>query len=238
MLDPFGTAAGRFSTPASGEAHPEHPGWPEATPAVRLRGSSVFPHGATVRLRPLLRRDGEAWRQQRMADRDFLKPVEPTLPTSWGAAHSQSAWWNHLMFLRDSARVGTVVPLVIDVDGQFRGQLTLGNIQHGGVSECWIGYWVHSGVHGAGVATVACALGVDHAFYRVGLHRVTATYLPENPASGKVLHNNGFRDEGFLRRNLHIDGAWRDHHFLALNREDFASSAVERLYSAGRILGL
>lgn len=235
MLDPFGNAAGRLSSPASGEVNPNHPGWPEATPVVRMRPTPAFPHGLSVRLRPLMRGDGGAWRQQRIEDREFLKPVEPTLPTSWNSAHSQSAWWNHLMFLRDSARSGTVVPLVIEVDGQFRGQLTLGNIQHGGVSECWVGYWVHSGVHRAGIATAACALGVDHAFHRVGLHRVTATYLPGNPASGKVLHNNGFRDEGFLHRNLHIDGAWRDHHFLALNREDFASSAVERLRSSGRI---
>lgn len=236
MLDPFGTAAGRLWSPASGAVNPDHPGWPEATPSLKMRGTSAFPQGLNVRLRPLLRSDGSAWRQQRIEDRDFLKPVEPTLPTDWVSAHSQSAWWNHLMFLRESARSGTVVPLVIEVEGQFRGQLTLGNIQHGGVSECWIGYWVHSGVHRAGIATAACALGVDHAFYRVGLHRVTATYLPENPASGKVLHNNGFRDEGFLRRNLHIDGAWRDHHFLALNREDFASSAVARLQAAGRVV--
>lgn len=235
MLDPFGTAAGRMAHPAVGEVNPDHPGWPEATPAVRLSPSDVFPRGAQVRLRPLMRRDGEAWRTQRRADRDFLKPVEPTLPTSWEEAHNQTAWWNHLMYLRESARSGTVVPLVIEVQGRFAGQLTLGNIQHGGVSECWVGYWVHSAVHGAGVATAACALGVDHAFHRVGLHRVTATYLPDNPASGKVLHSNGFRDEGFLRRNLHIDGAWRDHHFLALNREDFASGAVERLRAAGRV---
>src|SRR5699024_571571 len=77
--------------------------------------------------------------------------------------------------------------------GQFAGQLTLGNIQHGGISDCWIGYWVYSKYTGAGVATAACGLGVDHAFRRIGLHRITATYMPENPASGKVLMANGFR---------------------------------------------
>ncbi|MFS0468126.1 GNAT family N-acetyltransferase, partial [Corynebacterium striatum] len=91
-------------------------------------------------------------------------------------------------------------------------------------------------VHHAGVATAACALGVDHAFRRVGMHRVTATYLPDNPASGKVLKACGFREEGYLRRNLHINGAWRDHHFVALNREDFSTTAVDRLRSAGRIV--
>ena len=88
---------------------------------------------------------------------------------------------------------------------------------------------------GRGVATVACALGVDHAFSHVGLHRVTATYLPHNPASGQVLKLNGFREEGYLRRNLHIDGQWRDHHFVALNADDFPTTAVQRLREAGRV---
>lgn len=140
------------------------------------------------------------------------------------------------MFLRESARSGSVLPLIIELDGDFVGQVTLGNIQHGSIGECWIGYWVHSAVHHAGVATAACALGVDHAFRRVGMHRVTATYLPDNPASGKVLKACGFREEGYLRRNLHINGAWRDHHFVALNREDFSTTAVDRLRSAGRIV--
>ena len=41
------------------------------------------------------------------------------------------------------------------------------------------------GVAGAGIATVACGLGTDHAIHRVGLHRVTATFMPGNPASGR-----------------------------------------------------
>lgn len=75
--------------------------------------------------------------------------------------------------------------MVIELDGRFVGQLTIGNIQHGGISDAWIGYWVSSAVTGRGIATAACALGVDHAFRRIGLHRLTATYLPSNPASGR-----------------------------------------------------
>ena len=122
---------------------------------------------------------------------------------------------------------------VIEVDGAFAGQVTLGNIQHGIVSECWIGYWVHSPFMGRGVATLACALGVDHAFARVGLHRLTATYLPDNPASGTVLEHNGFREEGYLHRNLHIDGQWRDHLTFVVTGEQLAASGplVDRLHS-------
>ncbi|QPK80285.1 GNAT family N-acetyltransferase [Corynebacterium lizhenjunii] len=188
-----------------------------------------------MRLRPVARSDGQRWMRMRTNDEALLRPVEPTVPGDWASAHSRGAWLRHLSFLRSSARLGTVVPFAIEVNGSFAGQLTLGNIQHGAVSECWIGYWVASGYQGNGVATVACALGVDHAFGRVGLHRVTATYLPDNPYSGRVLENCGFQREGYLRRNLHIDGQWRDHYFLALNQEDFPTTAVERLVEQGRV---
>jgi len=208
---------------------PYHPGWPESTPALAL------PDGTRLRLRPLRGRDGRRWGEMRVLDEAWLKPVEPTVAGTWASAHSPAAWRNNWANLHRMALEGVVVPLAIEVDGGFAGQVTLGNIQHGAVSECWIGYWVHSAFMGRGVATAACALGTDHAFARVGLHRVTATFLPGNPASGRVLATNGYREEGYLRRNLHIDGQWRDHHFVALNADEGAGSAVDRLVSAGRV---
>ena len=205
------------------------PGWPEYTPTLQLAD------GTTLKLRPLKSSDGRAWRETRILDEQWLKPVEPTVPGTWEEAHSAQAWRANWLNLRKLALGGVVIPLVIEADGHFAGQVTLGNIQHGIVSECWVGYWVHSPFMGRGVATVACALGVDHAFSRVGLHRVTATYLPHNPASGQVLKLNGFREEGYLRRNLHIDGQWRDHHFVALNADDFPTTAVQRLRETGRV---
>lgn len=205
------------------------PGWPEATAQVTLAA------GNTVRLRPLRSSDGRDWSRYRLADERWLKPVEPTVPSTWAAAHTPAAWRATYANLRGLAGDGAVVPLAIEVDGRFAGQVTLGNIQHGSVGECWIGYWVHSAFMGRGVATAACALGTDHAFGRVGMHRVTATYLPSNPASGRVLTSCGYRAEGYMRENLHIDGRWRDHHFVALNVDDYATTAVERLKSAGKI---
>lgn len=225
----FGLGETQFARPATGPRDDVHPGWPESTPTVTL------PHGGRVRLRPLLSRDGKDWQQMRLLDEPYLRPVEPTAPVSWEDAHTASSWSGHFHYLRTSAREGIIVPLAIEVDGEFAGQLTLGNIQHGSLRDCWVGYWVFSAFQGRGVATAACALGVDHAFGRVGLHRVTATYLPDNPASGAVLRHCGFQQEGMLRRNIHIDGQWRDHVLMALNRDDFPVTAVARLKAAGRI---
>lgn len=203
-----------------------HPGWPEYTRTLLVGGHKL-------RLRPLKRSDGAEWARQRIADARILEPVEPTTLTSWTKAHTAAQWRGIFFSLSQAAYAGTVVPMAIEIDGRFQGQLTLGNIQHGSVSDCWIGYWVFSHFTGLGIATAACALGVDHGFGRVGVHRITATHLPENEASHRVLKKNGFRNEGLLRRNLHINGRWRDHYLMALTADEFTDTAVQRLIAYG-----
>lgn len=197
--------------------------------------SAVLLDGATVRLRPLRLSDGTQWGRQRIINEPHLKPVEPTLRGDWAEHHTWGQWWSYYRQLRRSAREGATVPLAIEVDGDFTGQLTLGGIQRGAASECWVGYWVDAAQTGRGIATAACGLGTDYAFTTLGLHRVTATYLPSNPASGKVLRRNGFREEGYLRGNLHIDGAWRDHYLMAQMAGEYGASCLSRLRGMGLI---
>ena len=126
-----------------------------------------------------------------------------------------------------------MLPYVIEVDGRFRGQLTIGNVTHGALKSAWIGYWVSSAISGGGVATGALALGIDHCFGPVTLHRVEATVRPENSASRRVLAKVGFREEGMLRRYLDVDGAWRDHLLVAITTEEVVGSAAARLVENG-----
>ena len=122
---------------------------------------------------------------------------------------------------------------VIELDGQFVGQLTIGNVTHGALRSAWIGYWVASSATGGGVATAALALGLDHCFGAVRLHRVEATVRPENAASRAVLAKVGFREEGLLRRYLEVDGAWRDHLLVAITIEELNGSASSALVRQG-----
>ena len=96
-----------------------------------------------------------------------------------------------------------MLPYAIELDGEFCGQLTIGNVTHGALRSAWIGYWVAKAVTGGGVATAALALGLDHGFGAVMLHRIEATVRPENAASRAVLAKAGFREEGLL------SGIWR-----------------------------
>jgi ribosomal-protein-alanine N-acetyltransferase len=126
-----------------------------------------------------------------------------------------------------------MLPYVIEVDGRFGGQLTIGNVTHGALRSAWIGYWVASEFTGGGVATGALALGVDHCFGAVMLHRVEATVRPENAASRKVLSKVGFREEGLLKRYLDVDGGWRDHLLVAVTSEEIEGSAAAQLVRRG-----
>lgn len=203
-----------------------HPGWP--TPVGPLR----VPGGA-VRLRPVRMRDGAQWSRTRVAEREKLEPWEPTSELDWIARHNLSAWPAMHSGLRSEARKGRMLPYVIEVDGNFGGQLTIGNVTHGALRSAWIGYWVASEFTGGGVATGALALGVDHCFGPVMLHRVEATVRPENAASRRVLTKVGFREEGLLKRYLDVDRAWRDHLLVAVTAEEIEGSAAAQLVRRG-----
>ncbi len=186
-----------------------------------------------IRLRPVRMRDAAQWSRIRLADRSLLEPWEPTAEVDWGVRHAVSSWPAVCSGLRSEARRGRMLPYVIEVDGQFRGQLTIGNVTHGALRSAWIGYWVASDVTGGGVATGALALGLDHCFGPVTLHRVEATVRPENAASRAVLAKVGFREEGLLRRYLDVDGAWRDHLLVALTVEEIEGSVTGGLVQRG-----
>ena len=194
-----------------------HPGWPGPIGPLRVQAG-------VVRLRPVRLRDAAVWSRIRLADQAHLEPWEPVSGVDWHVRHGVSSWPAICSGLRSEARRGRMLPYVIELDGEFAGQLTIGNVTHGALRSAWIG----------GVATGALALGLDHCFTGVQLHRVEATVRPENAASRAVLARVGFREEGLLRRYLEVDGAWRDHLLVAVTLEELKHSASQALVSAGR----
>lgn len=209
-----------------GRNSPVHPGWPGSIGPLRVRGG-------LIRLRPARMRDGGNWSRIRLAEQANLQPWEPSAEVDWVERHGLSIWPAVFSGLRSEARRGRMLPYVIELDGRFCGQLTIGNVAHGALRSAWIGYWVASDVTGGGVATGALALGLDHCFGPVGLHRVEATVRPENAASRRVLAKAGFREEGLLRRYLNVDGAWRDHLLVALTAEEVNGSVAGGLVRRG-----
>lgn len=207
-------------------SHSRHPGWPSDVGPLRVRAG-------LVRLRAVRMRDGAQWSRARLSDQSYLEPWEPSGEVDWTLRHTVAAWPALCSGLRAEARNGRMLPYVIELDGRFCGQLTIGNVTHGALRSAWVGYWVRSSATGGGVATGALALSLDHCFGPVMLHRVEATVRPENAASRAVLAKVGFREEGLLRRYLLVDSAWRDHLLVAITAEEVGGSAAASLVRAG-----
>lgn len=205
-----------------------HPGWPARTRALRV------PAGV-VALRPIRLRDGVAWSRLRLRDEVHLAPWEPSLPGPWAQRNAVAEWPGRWMALRGMARSGVSLPFALTVDGEFAGQVVVGNVVREPLLSAYVGYWIGTHAAGGGATTAAVALAVDHSFSRVGLHRIEATVQPENARSRRVLEKLGFREEGLLRRYLEVRGDWRDHLVLALTAEDvLPDGLVARLLRTGR----
>jgi [ribosomal protein S5]-alanine N-acetyltransferase len=204
-----------------------HPGWPARLGPLRVRAGLLEVRGPRLR-------DAAAWSRVRKRDRLHLQSWEPTVPGSWTDNNSVLAWPHQWSTLRSLARRGLTLPFVITVDGQFAGQVTVGNVVRGSLCSAWIGYWVGTHTTAGGVATAATALVVDHVFGPAGLHRVEATVRPENTASLRVLEKLGFRQEGLYRRYLDVAGGWRDHLCFALTTEDVPNGLVSGLVAADK----
>lgn len=188
------------------------PGWP-----------AVLDDGPVL-LRPYRRTDAAAWSQVRRANQAWLAPWESSLPGRWEEFNSPAAFRYVYRDHRRSARRGESMPFAVCLrEGgreRYVGHVNLGNIVQRAFCSSYIGYWVDARVAGRGIIPTAVALVVDHAFSRVGLHRVEVNIRPENAPSRRVVEKLGFCEEAYHRRYMHIDGAWRDHIGYAMTSEE------------------
>jgi [ribosomal protein S5]-alanine N-acetyltransferase len=194
----------------------------------RLRGWPVTLGDGPVGLRPLRIRDAATWRELRVRNADWLRPWEPTSPETPLLRGGLGPYFGMAHAMRREARNGLAMPWVVTYEGSFVGQLTVGAIVWGAARSAQIGYWIDRTVAGRGVIPTAVALAVDHCFFVTGLHRIEANIRPENVASRRVVEKLGFHEEGVRRRQLHIDGAWRDHICYALTAEDIPGGLLNR----------
>lgn len=99
---------------------------------------------------------------------------------------------------------GEVVFAVVEAEGRLVGAVGLRLEPEHRRAE--LGFWIGKPYWGRGYATEAGRAVVDHGFRDLGLERIYARHLPENPASGRVLEKIGMRREGVLRKHAHHRG--------------------------------
>ncbi|HZT50626.1 MAG TPA: GNAT family protein [Stellaceae bacterium] len=171
--------------------------------------------GPRVTLRTPAREDFEEWAALRAESRGFLTPFEPTWPAD---AVSRAGFRRRLQRYAADWRAdqGYSFLLARRSDRVLLGGISLSNMRRGVAETASLGYWIGERFARQGYMSDGLRLALAFAFERLRLHRVEAACLPHNQASRRLLLKSGFREEGYAREYLAIDGRWQDHILFGL----------------------
>ena len=185
-----------------------------APPAFRLVGPRVV-------LRTPEREDFEEWAALRAESRGFLTPFEPSWPAD---AVTRVGFRRRLQRYAADWRTdqGYSFLLVRRADGVLVGGISVSNVRRGVAETASLGYWIGERFARQGHMTDGLKLALAFAFDRLRLHRVEAACLPHNQASRRLLLKSGFREEGYAKEYLSIDGRWQDHLLFGLLTSEWA----------------
>lgn len=175
--------------------------------------------GQSVRLRPPLFEDYEAWAKLRSASRAHTEPWEP----AWTSDElSKSAFRRRVERYQADRTAGTGYPFFVfrSRDDVLLGACNLNNVRRGVLQSADIGYWIGSPYVRQGHTRAAVRRILAFAFDELRLHRVEAACQPDNTASRALLEAVGFQWEGRSRAYLNIAGDWRDHDRMAILSTD------------------
>jgi ribosomal-protein-alanine N-acetyltransferase len=163
--------------------------------------------------------DYQSWSQLREESRAFLTPWEPTWPRD---DLTKPAYRRRLRHYARELKDDQAYPFFLfrNVDDALIGGLTLSGVRRGVTQSCSIGYWVGQRFSGAGCMSAAVRSIIPFVFDELRLHRLEAACLPSNEPSKRLLAKVGFTEEGYARRYLRINGAWRDHVLFGLVADD------------------
>ena len=175
--------------------------------------------GDGVLLRPPRVSDYPAWSALREASRDYLQPWEP----AWAEDDlTKPAFRRRLSVYGREMELGNAWPFfVLSPDGKtLYGAVTLSNVRRGVAEMGTLGYWIGQPYAGQGFGTAGVRAIVGYAFDKLKLHRLEAACLPTNAGSRRVLEKSGFRQEGYARAYLKINGEWADHLLFGLVEDE------------------
>lgn len=182
-----------------------------------MRGKPI--RAERVYLRPPHRRDWKSWATLRGQSRGFLTPWEPTWPKD---ALTRKAFLRRLRAygMHSAADTGYTFFVFRAEDHRLVGGISLNNVRRGVAQTCSIGYWAGESFARQGYMSEALSALIGFSFETLKLHRLEAACLPNNEPSQKLLRRVGFREEGYARSYLRIDGQWRDHVQFAMLSTD------------------
>ncbi len=86
-----------------------------------------------------------------------------------------------------------------------------------------LGYWLGKPYWNAGYCTEAAHAVVAYGFEGLGLHRIHASHMTRNPASGRVMQKIGMRYEGCLRQHVHKREVFEDLALYGILKSEYVS---------------
>lgn len=158
-----------------------------------------------LRLRPLERSDISAI--QKAAGNREIADTMISLPHPYPANEAER------YFARQQAEseAGRSVTFTIEhkAEGWFCGLVELRDIdrEH---SQGELSFWLAVEAWGQGYMSEVVQAVVRFGFEGLGLNRLYAYHMLRNPASGRVLEKNGFKQEGLLRQRVRKWGQFED----------------------------
>ena len=169
-----------------------------------------------VMLRPASTQYTGALLIYRLANRAHLDHWEPLREDSFFTMQAA----NERMALMENAMAGGTALHLLIFSSERRhaliGDCHFTNIVRGPFQACHLGYSIDQHYEGRGLMREALAAALDFIFDAYGLHRVMASYRPENDRSARLLASLGFEHEGVAKAYLKIDGQWADHVLTSL----------------------
>lgn len=187
------------------------------TVSLNETAPAVSGNGVTLRLPQST--DYPAWARLREQSRGFLTPWEPTWPVD---DLTRTAFRRRIRRYTEDQRNDLAYAFLVfrTSDSTLIGGLTLANIRRGVAQAGSIGYWVGAPFARQGYMTAALRTLIPFSFDTLRLHRLEAACIPGNAASIGLLEKTGFKQEGYARQYLCINGVWQDHLLYARLRDD------------------
>jgi len=158
-------------------------------------------------------------------NRAHLEPWSP----DWPPAFLTEAFWSDQAEQRaQEHRAGLGARMFVfklEAPQRVIGNVSLTQVVRGPLQQCVLGYALAEAEQGHGYMLEAVQAAVRYAFTELGLHRVSASHMPSNERSARLLKKAGFATEGYSQLFLLINGRWEDHVHAAIVNPDWAPAA-------------
>ena len=125
-------------------------------------------------------------------------PYEDGVAEAWIGGHAA----------RFAEGAGVNYAITLRADGALMGSVSLIVTRRHRRAE--LGYWLGVPFWGQGYMTEAAGVLVARGFALLDLHKIEATHMTRNPASGRVMEKIGMTREGLLREHVFKNGVFED----------------------------